>query len=46
MLQKIQPAACVCGTCAVFSAEEPLDMLLMPGLAFDKEGRRLGRGGG
>ncbi|KAK3241681.1 hypothetical protein CYMTET_48578 [Cymbomonas tetramitiformis] len=27
-------------------ADEPLDLLLMPGLAFDSHGNRLGRGGG
>lgn len=26
--------------------EKPLELLLMPGLAFDRQGHRLGRGGG
>ena len=30
----------------VLDAGEPLDLLLMPGLAFDRGGRRCGRGGG
>ncbi|KAJ8772160.1 hypothetical protein K2173_027337 [Erythroxylum novogranatense] len=30
----------------VLQATEPVDLFLLPGLAFDKSGRRLGRGGG
>lgn len=30
----------------VMLASEPVDIFLLPGLAFDKQGRRLGRGGG
>ena len=32
--------------CAVLSMQRPLELLLMPGLAFDRQGHRLGRGGG
>lgn len=30
----------------VMLADEPVDLFLLPGLAFDKSGRRMGRGGG
>ena len=32
--------------CAALLMEQPLELLLMPGLAFDRQGHRLGRGGG
>ena len=32
--------------CAALEADAPLELLLMPGLAFDEAGRRCGRGGG
>lgn len=31
---------------AALASHQPLDLLVMPGLGFDLEGRRLGRGGG
>ena len=38
----LKPVLC----CAALLMEKRLELLLMPGLAFDKEGHRLGRGGG
>lgn len=34
------------GGAAVLNFTKPLDVMLVPGLAFDLQGRRLGRGGG
>ena len=31
---------------AALLMDKPLELLVMPGLAFDKDGHRLGRGGG
>ena len=33
-------------TTAPLQSDEPLELVVMPGLAFDRQGRRLGRGGG
>ena len=42
MLRLVITAVCT----AVLTMEKPLELLLMPGLAFDRQGHRLGRGGG
>lgn len=35
-----------CAGCVALLMDQPLELLLMPGLAFDRQGHRLGRGGG